>query len=304
MIRFGVHCGPQDCTMAELRHLWALSEQLGFDWISTWDHFYAARPSGEGECFEAVATHAALAATTTRPRVGCLVYSAGYRHPAVLANAAITMDHLSGGRFEMGLGAGWHQPEYDGYGIAFEAPGVRLRRMAESIEVVRGLFTQERFSYSGEFFTLAEARCEPKPVQPGGPRIWVGARSPRALALAGRLGDAWNIAFASPTDFATKRDIVLANAADPDRFQTGVNLIALMSEGDLETELRRRFGHSADIIGGTLHGSSTAVAEQVQRYVDAGATWINLAMRAPFDLAGLERFALEVMSQFERPDVP
>src|SRR5438093_7604083 len=179
--RFGVHVGPQMCTMDELKAAWKSAEDLGFEWISVWDHFYPAPAPLEGDCFEAISCHAALAALTTRPRVGCLVYSAGYRHPAVLANAGATIDHISGGRFEMGLGAGWHQWEYEAYGIPFEPPGVRLRRMKEAIEIVRLLWTQETTDYEGEFFTLREARCNPKPMQ-STPRIWVGA-SGEKLAL-------------------------------------------------------------------------------------------------------------------------
>src|SRR4051794_40042561 len=97
MTRFGVHVGPQMCTMEELRTVWTAAEGLGFEWVSVWDHFYPAPAPLDGSCFEAVATHAALAALTERARVGCLVYSAGYRHPAVLANAAVTIDHISRG---------------------------------------------------------------------------------------------------------------------------------------------------------------------------------------------------------------
>src|SRR4249919_4405003 len=114
---FGVHTGLQNTTIAELQSLWLRIEDLGFDWISIWDHFYAADGTGNPHCLEAVASHAALAATTSRVRCGSLVYSVGYRHPAVLANAMATIDQLSGGRAELGLGAGWSQIEYDAYGI-------------------------------------------------------------------------------------------------------------------------------------------------------------------------------------------
>ncbi|MEZ5219405.1 MAG: LLM class flavin-dependent oxidoreductase [Ilumatobacteraceae bacterium] len=119
MTKFGVHTGPQNTTMPELRGAWRLAEELGFDWISIWDHFYAATDGTEPECFEGVACHAALACDTSKVRCGSLVYSIGYRHPAVLANAICTIDHLSGGRAELGLGAGWADFEYAAYGILF-----------------------------------------------------------------------------------------------------------------------------------------------------------------------------------------
>src|SRR5918911_521162 len=107
MTVFGVHTGLQNTTIDDLTDLWRTSESLGFGWISIWDHFYAADLAGGTECFEAVAAHAALACTTSRVRCGSLVYSVGYRHPAVLANAMATIDQLSNGRITLGLGGGW-----------------------------------------------------------------------------------------------------------------------------------------------------------------------------------------------------
>jgi len=302
-VKFGVHAGPQMCTMAELQAVWQAAESLGFDWVSIWDHFYPAPSPLDGDCFEAVACHAALAATTERVRVGSLVYSAGYRHPAVLANAATTIDHLSNGRLELGMGAGWHVWEYEAYGIPCEPAAVRLRRMAEAIEVVRLLWTQETTSYDGEFFTLKEARCNPKPVQRP-PRIWVGASGEKlALRLAGRLGDGWNVPFVSPEDFGRKRDIVLANAPSPDRLEVGVNLsyVDAPSGGVLDA-LKKRFGPAGEYMVDTvLAGDADTIGARVQEYVDAGAGWIILALRAPFELEALARFAAEVMPRFSGP---
>src|SRR6478609_8780975 len=163
-VRFGVHTGLQNTTVAELRALWTRIEELGFDWISIWDHFYAADASGTN-CLEAVASHAALACHTERVRCGSLVYCAGYRHPAVLANAIATIDHLSGGRADIGLGAGWAFNEYEAYGIPFPSTKVRLDILEEAVQCVRLLLREEAAEFKGEHFTLTAARCEPKPVQ-------------------------------------------------------------------------------------------------------------------------------------------
>jgi alkanesulfonate monooxygenase SsuD/methylene tetrahydromethanopterin reductase-like flavin-dependent oxidoreductase (luciferase family) len=297
---FGVHAGPQMCTMTELKEVWGTAEALGFDWVSIWDHFYPAPSPLDGDCFEAVACHAALAALTERVRVGSLVYSAGYRHPAVLANAAVTIDHLSNGRLEMGLGAGWHVWEYEAYGVPYEPNAVRLRRMAEAIEVIRLLWTQDTTTYQGEFFTLTDARCNPKPVQQP-PRIWVGASGEKiALKLAGRLGDGWNTPFVSPSDFARKRDIVLASAPAPDRLEIGVNLSYIDAPpGGVLDALKTRFGPAGEfMVDSVLAGDPDTVGARVQEYVDAGAGWVILALRAPFDLDALARFAEDVMPRF------
>ncbi|ADP80883.1 LLM class flavin-dependent oxidoreductase [Pseudofrankia inefficax] len=301
MTFFGVHAGPQMCTMDELRQVWRASEDLGFDWVSIWDHFYANPRAFDESCFEAVASQAALAATTSRVRVGSLVYSAGYRHPAVLANAAVTIDHISNGRLELGVGAGWHKPEYEGYGIPFETPGVRLRRLAESIEIIRALWTTDVVDYDGEFYTLRGARCVPKPVQPSA-RIWVGGTQPKALALASRLGDAWNVAAVSPKEFEQKYEIVRQNAPDPDRLATGVNLVYVgVGENGLEAELRKRLYDptQSQLTDNMLVADDMSrVADRVKEYVDAGVQWIILNIRAPFDLDPLRRFAEEVIPLF------
>jgi probable F420-dependent oxidoreductase len=289
------------CTMSELRQLWQAVEELGFDWISVWDHFYSNPRPLDQDSFEAVACHAALAATTSRARVGSLVYSSGYRHPAVLAKAAVTIDHLSNGRLELGVGAGWHQAEYEGYGIPFESPATRLRRLAETVEVIRLLWTSDVADYKGEFFTLTGAYCSPKPVQQL-PRIWLGASGEKALRLAGRLGDGWNVASVSPDEFARKYDAVRAAAPDPERLATGVNLLYLAARpGELDQELRRRLLEPStprlkDYL--LLAGDPAGVSERINAYAEAGAQWIVLTQRAPFDVDALARFAQEVMPAF------
>ena len=139
MTVYGVHAGLQQTSTDELRALWRRIEDLGFGWISIWDHFYSATAGDGAESLEAVATHAALACDTQRVRCGSLVYSVGYRHPAVLANAICTIDQLSAGRAELGLGAGWSQVEYDAYGISFPSIGIRMDQLEEAIQCVRGL---------------------------------------------------------------------------------------------------------------------------------------------------------------------
>jgi alkanesulfonate monooxygenase SsuD/methylene tetrahydromethanopterin reductase-like flavin-dependent oxidoreductase (luciferase family) len=299
-MRFGVHLGPQSLTMTELRQAWREIEDLGFDWISVWDHFYAAAPPWEQPSFEATVVHTALAMETSRVRVGCLVYSAGYRHPAVMANVGVAIDHLSEGRFEIGLGAGWHQTEYDAYGIPFEPPAVRLRRMAEYAEVVRLLWTDDVVDYRGEFYQLEQARCDPKPLQRT-PRIWIGARGPRALALAGHVGDGWNIAYVSPEHFARSYEVVRSNCPRPDAYVAGVNvgLMGELNESDREEFLIRRYGSAGSAVAdGILEGSTAQMIDRVSQYQDAGADWVIIALRPPIEEGVLVRFATEVIPAF------
>jgi F420-dependent oxidoreductase-like protein len=295
-VRFGVHTGLQNTTIAELRELWRRIEELGFDWISIWDHFYAADASGNPHCLEAVTTHTALAAETTRVTCGSLVYSAGYRHPAVLANAIATMDHIAGGRVVLGLGGGWLQQEYDVYGLPYGTAGERLRKLDEYIQCVRGLLTQETTTFDGEFFTLREARCEPKPVQEHLP-IWVGGGGERkTLRICAQHADGWNVPFVGPEAWAHKAQVLDEHCAAVGRDPAEITKTVNVGMAFTEEELRAQFGPMSDYVRpGVLSGSVAEMVDKVGAYVEAGAAQVNLAMRAPFDRDGLERFAAEVL---------
>jgi len=295
-VKFGVHAGLQKIDYADLRAFWVRIEELGFDWISIWDHFYAADNSGDPECLEAVTCHTALACATTRVTCGSLVYSAGYRHPAVLANAMATLDHVANGRVVLGLGGGWLQNEYDVYGMHYGSPGERLRMLNEYIQCVRGLLTQPKTTFDGEFFHLRDAQCEPKPVQERLP-IWIGGGGEKVtLRIAAEHADGWNVPFIPPEAWAHKSQVLDQHCEnfgrDPATITKGVNVgMAFTDE-----ELRRQFGPMSEYVKpGVLSGSVQEMVDKVGAYVDAGASWVILAMRAPFDRDGLERFAAEVL---------
>ena len=292
MTVFGVHAGLQNTSIEDLRSLWQRIERLGFGWISVWDHFYSATLGDDPECLEAVATHAALACDTTRVRCGSLVYSVGYRHPAVLANAICTIDHLSGGRADFGIGAGWSQIEYDAYGIPFPPVKVRMDQLEEAIQCVRGLLREDRAEFKGEWFQLHDAQCVPKPVQAALP-IWVGGGGEkRTLRITAQWADGWNIPFVSPETFAHKLGVLHqhcdAVGRDPGEIRTAVNVGLAWTE----ESLRQQFGGLADYVRpGVLTGRDSEVIDRIGAYVDAGAGQVNLALRAPFDGEALDRFA-------------
>ena len=292
MTVFGVHTGLQRTSTDELRALWRRIEDAGYGWISIWDHFYSADLTGAADCLEAVSMHAALACSTTRVRCGSLVYSVGYRHPAVLANAAATIDHLSGGRADLGVGAGWSQLEYDAYGIPFPPVGARMDQLEEAIQCVRGLLHDEVTSFSGEWFSLHEARCEPRPVQPKLP-IWIGGGGEkRTLRIAARFADGWNVPFVAPEVFAAKRAVLHRHCEDvgrdPGEVTCAVNVGLAWREEDIEPQ----FGNlRTQVLPGVLRGSEDEVVDRVGRYVDAGADQVNIAIRTPFDPDALDRLA-------------
>jgi F420-dependent oxidoreductase-like protein len=295
-VKFGVHAGLQHTSIAELRELWTRIEELGFDWISIWDHFYAADASGDPHCLEAITSHTALAATTSRVTCGSLVYSAGYRHPAVLANAIATLDQVANGRIVLGLGGGWLENEYNVYGLHFGSPGERLRMLDEYVQCVRGLLTQERTTFDGEFFHLHDAQCEPKPVQPRLP-IWIGGGGEKVtLRIAAEHADGWNVPFIPPDVWAHKAHVLDTHCDKVGRDPASITRSVNVGMAFTDEELRRQFGPMSEYVKpGVLSGSVQEMVDKVGGYVDAGAAQVNLAMRAPFDREGLERFAAEVM---------
>jgi F420-dependent oxidoreductase-like protein len=295
-IQFGVHTGLQHTSIDELRGLWRRIEELGFDWISIWDHFYAADATGNPHCLEAVASHAALAAYTERVRCGSLVYSAGYRHPAVLANAMATLDQIANGRVVLGLGGGWAQEEYDVHGFPFGTAGERLRKLEESVQCVRQLLTQDKADFDGEFFTLTGAQCEPKPVQERLP-IWVGGGGEKVtLRIAAAHADGWNVPFVAPDAWAHKARVLDEHCERLGRDPASITKSVNVGMAFTEEELRAQFGAMAQYVKpGVLTGSVQEMVDKVAGYASAGASWVILAMRAPFGRDGLERFAAEVL---------
>jgi F420-dependent oxidoreductase-like protein len=300
--QFGIHAGLQNTTVAELQGIWLQAEDLGFDWLSVWDHFYAAsaydgQPNSY-ECHEAVATHAALACSTSRVRCGSLVYCAAYRHPGVLAKAIATIDHLSGGRADIGLGAGWAQPEYAAYGFPFPRAGARLDILDEAAACIRSLLRHEVTNFEGKHFTFTDARLEPRPVQAELP-IWIGGGGEqKTLRIVAKHADGWNVPFIPPAEFARKRTVLEEHCAavgrDPAEIRCAVNLAVCADEESLQTQ----FGGLAELIRhGAVIGRGQAVVDRLGEYLDAGADQVNFALRAPWD-PGLLELAAEAVGSF------
>ncbi|HVE92272.1 MAG TPA: LLM class flavin-dependent oxidoreductase [Actinomycetota bacterium] len=177
-------------------------ERLGFDSVWVSDHlvFDLAKYGGSADpigCLEPLTTLAVLARETSRVRLGTMVLCNELRHPALVAKAAASIDLASAGRLELGIGAGWYERDFLPFGISMPRPGVRLARLAESVEVLKGLLSGRPFSWSGRHYRIDDAVMMPPPAQRPRPAIWVGGKGDRAVALAGRVGDGWNAAWFS-----------------------------------------------------------------------------------------------------------
>jgi F420-dependent oxidoreductase-like protein len=192
-LRFGVKLSGQDTTVEDLRAVWRIADEGGFDHVWDFDHLASIGDAGpDRPIYEGWAVQAAMAEATKHVRLGCLVTGNTYRHPVVLAKLAVTVDHLSAGRLEFGIGAAWAEIEHTMYGI--EGLDHRVGRLSESLRIIKSLWTEERTNFEGRYYHLTDAIANPKPVQKPHPPIWIGASGETTLRLVARHADVWNIA--------------------------------------------------------------------------------------------------------------
>jgi F420-dependent oxidoreductase-like protein len=195
--------------------VWVAADEIPlFESAWNWDHFYPLSGDMAGPCFEAWTMLAAMASATHRIRLGSQVTGMIYRHPAVLANMAATVDIISGGRLEIGLGAGWNQMECDAYGIELPPLRERFDRFDEGVEAIVGLLSQPVTTFSGQYVRLTDARCEPKPVQRPHPPVTIGGRGKqRTLRTVARWAQQWNAIVASPEDWLELKEVLAGHCA-------------------------------------------------------------------------------------------
>ena len=262
-------------------HDWAETarrvEALGYSTMLVPDHL--------GDQLAPLPALAVAAAATTTLRVGTYVLDNDFRHPVLVAKESATVDVLSGGRFELGIGAGWRKAEYDRAGIAFEPGAVRVARLEEAVAVVKGLWSASPFEYSGRHYTVRSLEGRPRPAQPGGPPLLLGGGGPRLLAMAARQADIVGIApraradgVLEPTDVspeATEAKVAIVRDAAGDRFAAlEMNVLTLVVEvagGEARRrqraeELAGRWGMAPSAVLASPHvvlGSASQVAEQL-----------------------------------------
>jgi len=232
---------------------------------------------------DAWATLNALAAVTSTVRLGTMVSPATFRHPSELAKVVVTADHVSGGRVELGLGAGWHEREHEAYGFAFAGTRSRVDVLEEQLQIVLGTWTEAPFSFSGAHYTLKDLDAQPRPVQtPRPPLIIGGSAGPRSAALAARYADEYNTPFATLDDIATRKGAVTkaceAAGRDPLPFSIMTGFVVGADEADLRDRAGRlgeRIGSSADALlgdppAGWIFGTTERAVEQLAALRDAG----------------------------------
>lgn len=295
----------QGATYDELLAVAREAEALGFDAFFRSDHYLTMGDGlGEPGPTDAWVTLAGLARDTQRIRLGTLLTPATFRLPGPLAIAVAQVDAMSGGRVELGLGAGWFEQEHTAYGIPFPPTGERFDRLEEQLAIVTGLWTTpvgERFSFAGRHYQIADSPALPKPVQTPRPPLVVGgwgrARTP---ALAARYADEFNVPFPPLADFAPQVEVVRAacEAAGRDPADLTVSAALVACCGDDEATFRRRaaaIGHQPDQLrANAAAGTVAEVVDRLAAFAEAGAQRIYLQVLDLHDLDHLRLLAAEV----------
>jgi F420-dependent oxidoreductase-like protein len=203
-IRFGIQTGQQLVEWKELRDLWRSADGWGYDSLWTFDHFYPIFvPDPTGPCMEGWTTLTALSQQTKRARIGAMVNGNTYRNPCVTAKMAATLDHVSDGRLNLGIGAGWFELEHRSFGIDFKTIPGRLQALDESLQIIKGMFEQEKTTLHGRHYNVTDAVCNPKPLQKPHPPIMIGGQGQRVLLkIVAKHADMWNVPNASAERYA------------------------------------------------------------------------------------------------------
>ncbi|WP_254761826.1 TIGR03560 family F420-dependent LLM class oxidoreductase [Natrinema marinum] len=276
------------------------AERLGYDAVWLEDHFQSWIGDPRRATQECWTTLSAVAEATDRIRLGTLVTSQSYRHPALLAKMAATVDHVSDGRLELGLGGGWYEDEYQRFGYEFrEPPAKRLRRLAETVEILQGLWTNDTYSHEGEHLAvdLDEAFCEPQPVQNPHPPIWIGGGGEAfTLRYTAELADGWNYGTLEPDGFAEKLDVLrdhCESEARYDEIRTSAELFVFVGETTEAAEEKRetfrddflpdepsepREFFLSGYVETAPTGTPAAVRDRLADYADAGIEEVMLAV--------------------------
>ncbi len=272
MPQFAFTAAQSNCTWAELAELWDVGDELDvfeIGWV--YDHFYPLRTGPEEPTLEGWSTLAMLLARSCRLRGGVLVTGIPFRHPAVLAKTAVTVDIASGGRLELGLGAGWFEPECAAYGIELGSVPERFDRFEEALTIIRSLLTQPTTTFEGRYYRLENAWCEPKAAQQPHPPIVLGGKGERRLLpLVARYADRWNYSGDDVTEFARLRDRLGERCEEEGRRLEDVTLSANVRP-------------SPD--------NPQGITDQVAAYVDAGAQLVCVLLPRPYDPRLLEQLA-------------
>ena len=305
MTFFGLQLHPQYTTWDEMRDAALLAEQSGWDVLMTWDHFVPLMGDVTGPNLEGWQVLAAFGAITTRPKIGMLVTGNTYRHPAVLANMAATLDNITNGRAILGIGAAWNEHEHRMYGIDFDTPAIRLAKLREATRIIRGLLDKGTVTYQGTYYQLADATLGTRPIQQRLPILVGGGGERVTLKITARYADWWH-GFGNADLIKHKLEVLKKHCADVGRDYNEIAPTAggsILVRDDLNTvdkrmrEVAARNKVEAPNRPANL-GKPEDIAKRLLEYHKIGVKGFLFGMSPPYDRETIERTMTEVKPRF------
>jgi F420-dependent oxidoreductase-like protein len=280
MASFGIKTAPQHTTYEAMLKVWKEAEEIpSIEHAWLFDHFAPIQGDVAGPCLEGWTVLAALAAETERLRLGLMVTGNTYRHPAVLAKIAATVDVISNGRLDLGIGAGWNVYEHESMGIPLYKPGERIRRLDEACEIIKRLFTEPTVDFDGRYYQLKDARSEPKPVQkPYPPFVIGGGGEQLTLKVVAKYADIWNYTGGSVEEFNHKVEVLNGHCETVGRDASDIVL---------------SYQHRVDL------DDLGASVEALKRFAEAGATHFVLYLPSPHTEGMATLMAEEVIARVD-----
>ncbi|HUO46675.1 MAG TPA: TIGR03560 family F420-dependent LLM class oxidoreductase [Acidimicrobiia bacterium] len=268
-LRFAVKTAPQHGQWADFLDVWRAADEMDvFEAAWNFDHFYPLAEPFTGPCLEGWTMLAAMAQATKRIRIGCMVSAMHHRHPAVTANMTATIDIISGGRFDLGLGAGWNEMEDKAYGLGLGSIKERLDRLEEGLAVVTSLLANEETTFNGRFYQITNARCEPKGPQGLPPVVIGGKGKQRTLRMVAKYASGWDCMFTPLDEWRELKDLLVSHCAeigrDPDEITCMTHI---------------RWPANADV---------SELVDQAARLGEAGLDMIIWGMAPPYQASRLE----------------
>lgn len=304
-LKWGLQTSPQHVSYGELLQVWQRADALGYDSAWLFDHFMPIFSDPTGPCFEGWTLLTALAVQTQKLHAGLLVTSMIYRNPAVLAKIGATLDVVTGGRMEMGVGAGWFEQEARAYGMEFLSASERLKQLDEGVQVIKSLWVNEISNFQGQYYQLNEARCEPKPAQLPNPPIWIGGQGEKVtLRIVAQHADGWDMDMAPLDEYRRKLDALVGHCAKfgraPESVRKMIHFPGIISND--EKSLRPRVEAMArswntdieNLRQRVLIGTPEQAAEQLAQFVELGVEHFVLSVAPPYDMRMIELFVEEV----------
>jgi len=292
-----------------LKRIWMEADRLGFHSGWLFDHLFELPLFGPSRepCLEAWTALSALSKETSKLRLGVTCLCVAYRNPAILAKMGSTLDVISGGRFELGIGAGWAKTEHEAYGIRFEKPRQRAEKLEEAVTIVKKMWVEDKPSFQGKHYRIDGAVCEPKPLQKPRPPIWIGGGGERfTLRAVAKHADGCNFIALTSEEYTHKLDVLAKHCDDVGRkigdirksWQGSVVIGRNESEVERKLEIARQSNPTAkeDFKSRTIVGTPDQCCERIAGYVDMGVDRFMLSFpEAATDLTGLRLFAEQVL---------